>query len=115
MGDGLAASPPRSYQGPVINPAVPILALALVALGAAQAAFSHDGYPADCCSGQDCRPALSGEVEHLPDGRFLVVPTGETFARWQVRPSFDGRYHRCLYDPSNRRSRTFCLLVPAAS
>ena len=78
-------------------------------------AAAHDGYPADCCSGQDCRPARSGEIELMRDGRFLVVPTGEIFARWQVRPSFDARFHRCLYDPSNLASRTFCVLVPADS
>ena len=77
--------------------------------------LAHDGYPVDCCSGHDCRPARSGEIEAMADGRFLVVPTGEVFARWQVRPSFDSGFHRCLYDPSNPRSRTFCLLVPAGS
>lgn len=79
------------------------------------AALAHGGYPADCCSGQDCRTARPGEIEIMPDGRYLVVPTGEIFARWQVRPSFDAGFHRCLYDPSNPVSRTFCLLVPAGS
>lgn len=51
----------------------------------------------------------------MAGGRVLVVPTGETFARWQLRPSFDGRFHRCLYDPSNPVSRTFCVLVPGDS
>lgn len=78
-------------------------------------AGAHDGYPPECCSDQDCRPALPGEIELLRDGRYHVVPTGETFARWQVRPSFDSRFHRCLYDRSNPASRTFCVLVPADS
>lgn len=93
--------------------ALAILALGVLAHGAPT--FAHDGYPIDCCSGHDCRVALAGEIEALPDGRFLVVPTGETFARWQVRPSFDARFHRCLYDRSNPGSRTFCVLVPADS
>jgi hypothetical protein len=88
---------------------------AAAALALAGPALAHDRYPADCCSGQDCRLARPGEIELMPDGRYLVVPTGEMFARWQVRPSFDASFHRCLYDPSNPRSRTFCVLVPAGS
>lgn len=87
----------------------------LAGLALAQTVLAHGPYPPDCCSGQDCRPARPGEIELLPDGRFLVVPTGEVFARWQVRPSFDGGFHRCLYDPSKPVSRTFCVLVPAGS
>jgi hypothetical protein len=90
------------------------IALALICL-LPPAALAHDGYPADCCSGHDCRPARSGEIEMLADGRYRVVPTGETFARWQVRPSFDAGFHRCLYDRTNPESRTFCVLVPAGS
>jgi hypothetical protein len=87
----------------------------LAALVAAGPALAHDHYPRDCCSGQDCRPALTGEIELLQDGRYLVVPTGEIFTRSQVRPSFDGNFHRCLYDPSKAVSRTFCVFVPAGS
>jgi hypothetical protein len=78
-------------------------------------ALAHDHYPPDCCSGQDCRPALTGEIELTREGLYLVVPTGETFTRSQVRPSFDGNFHRCLYDRSKTVSRTFCVLVPADS
>ena len=87
----------------------------LASLVVAEHAVAHGPYPADCCSGQDCRPARPGEIKVLADGRYLVVPTGEVFARWQVRPSFDASFHRCLYDPSNPVSRTFCVLVPAGS
>jgi hypothetical protein len=87
----------------------------LAALALAAPAAAHGRYPHDCCSDQDCRPALVGEIEAMPDGRFLIVPTGEIFARWQVRPSFDHNFHRCVYDPSAPVSRTFCLLVPGAS
>lgn len=87
--------------------------LIIAGLLAAGTAAAHDGYPPECCSDHDCRPAAPDEVEVQADGRYRVVPTNEVFARWQVRPSFDGRFHRCLYDRSNARSRTFCLLVPA--
>lgn len=76
---------------------------------------AHGLYPPECCSDKDCRPALPNEIEMLSDGRFRVLPTGETFTRSQVRPSFDGNFHRCLYDPSNPESRTFCVLVPGGS
>lgn len=85
------------------------------ALALAWPSTAHEGYPADCCHDQDCRPALPEEVVLQADGRYRIVPTGEVFARWQVRPSFDARFHRCLYDRSNPVSRTFCLLVPADS
>ena len=90
-------------------------ALIAAALTLAAPASSHDFYPRDCCSGHDCRPALSGEIEALADGRYLVVPTGEIFTRSQVRPSFDDGFHRCLYNPANPVSRTLCLFVPAGS
>ena len=84
-------------------------------LALADPALAHDQYPRDCCSGQDCRPALVGEIELTRDGLYLVVPTGELFTRSQVRPSFDGNFHRCLYDPSNPKSRTICVFVPAGT
>jgi hypothetical protein len=87
----------------------------LAVLALAGSALAHGRYPPECCSDHDCRPALPGEIEMMPDGRFLVVPTGEIFTRSQVRPSFDGHFHRCLYDPSKAVSRTFCVLVPGAS
>lgn len=93
--------------------AAPILIAAPSLLG--PEALAHDLYPADCCSGHDCRPALPDEIALMPDGRYLVTPTGEIFARWQVRPSHDAGFHRCLYDRSNPVSRTFCVLVPAGS
>jgi hypothetical protein len=90
-------------------------ALIATAIMLAEPAVSHELYPRDCCSGQDCRPALSGEIEVMADGRYLIVPTGEMFTRSQVRPSFDEHYHRCLYNPANPVSRTFCVFVPAGS
>jgi hypothetical protein len=87
----------------------------VVLLGIAEPALAHSGYPPECCSDRDCRPALQGEIELMGDGRYLVVPTGEIFTRAQVRPSFDQNFHRCLYDPSNPKSRSLCVLVPAGT
>jgi hypothetical protein len=89
-----------------------ILLIASVVV-AVQPVHGHGRYPRDCCSDHDCRPVIAGEVEVLADGRYLIVPTGETFTRSQVRPSFDAGFHRCLYDPSKLVTRTLCLLVPA--
>ena len=86
-----------------------------VTLSLAEPALAHDQYPRDCCSGQDCRPALVGEIELTKEGLYHVIPTGELFTRSQVRPSFDENFHRCLYDPSNPKSRTLCVFVPAGT
>ncbi|MGA0598590.1 hypothetical protein [Enterovirga sp. CN4-39] len=87
----------------------------VAAVVTAQPSWAHGGYPRDCCADHDCRPALLGEIEALQDGRYLVVPTGEIFTRFQARPSFDENFHRCLYNPADPKSRTFCILVPAGS
>lgn len=114
-----AFSRPRFVGNPSRRPTARRVTAAAILVAAAALlpppVLAHDLYPVDCCSGHDCRAALPGEIESLADGRFRVVPTGETFARWQVRPSFDARFHRCLYDRSNPGSRTFCVLVPADS
>lgn len=94
--------------------------LFLVALGAcASSAAAHDIYMrADlyaCCHDHDCREAEPGEVVAQDDGSYLVVPTRERFTRAQVKPSPDGRTHRCLYDKTNMSSRTRCILIPTAS
>lgn len=93
--------------------------IVLLALVAAMPAEGHDLYDRpdlrECCHDHDCRVAAPGEIVEQDDGTFLVAPTGEVFSRHRVKASPDGRYHRCLYDPSNPRSRTFCVLVPAAS
>ena len=82
-------------------------------------ASAHDIYNRrdlrECCHDHDCRTAAPGEIVQQEDGTFLVVPTGEIFARHRVKASPDGHFHRCLYDRSNPESRTFCVLVPAAS
>lgn len=95
----------------------PILLVACLAWVGPAAA--HDIYQRgdlrECCHDHDCRAAAPGEIVEQDDGTFLVTPTGEVFSRHRVKASPDGRYHRCLYDPSNPVSRTFCVLVPAAS
>lgn len=85
-----------------------ILAACLVAVPA----VAHDWYPLDCCHDNDCRVALPGEVEETVGG-WRVVPSDERFTFRQARYSPDGKYHRCLKDPKDVRSKTLCLFVPS--
>lgn len=66
-------------------------------------ASAHQWYPAECCSGQDCREAEKGEILSAPDG-YLIM------GRWfrphaAVRPSPDGKFHLCF--PSGRLGCVF--------
>jgi hypothetical protein len=65
-------------------------------------AQSHDWYPRECCSGQDCAPVES-MTRYLPDtgGRERLVVTtkhGTAFVpdKFPLRPSPDGRIHVCI-------------------
>ena len=82
-----------------------------LALLHATAALSHSFYDLDCCNTADCGPAMPGEIVHDPRG-WRVVPTGEIISGDKVRHAPDGRFHRCLANPKDRTSRTYCLYVP---
>lgn len=87
----------------------------MLAVLAATVAFAHGDWYAsfpECCSGHDCRAANDGEVVEAPDG-YRVVPSGEVYPyrHRKVRPSPDGKVHRCLKVPSDIRSETLCLFV----
>jgi hypothetical protein len=68
-------------------------------------------YPAECCSGIDCYEVAPSEVAPRGDG-WVVVATGEYFARGWYRESPDGRFHRCSAGSGDRRAHTYCLFVP---
>ena len=72
-------------------------------------------YPTDCCSGRDCFPIPEAELEATPVG-WRVRATGETldYHDRNVRPSGDGRFHRCSQD-GKPEGRTLCLFIPARS
>lgn len=95
------------------------LAIPFAALALPGRTMAHDIYMREdlytCCHDHDCRPAEPGEIVEEANGTYLVVPSGERFSSAEVKPSPDGRYHRCLTDKSNIRSRTRCILVPAGS
>lgn len=76
-------------------------------------ASAHDWYPAECCAGRDCRPADPGEVVVEKDG-VRIVPTGETIPWSRVRPSPDGRVHRCSAR-GKVDGRTICVFLGVTS
>jgi hypothetical protein len=83
---------------------------------AAFPASSHEAaggwtYPAECCSSTDCYEVAPSEVVPRGDG-WVVVATGEYFARGWFRESPDGRFHRCSADSGDRSAHTYCLFVP---
>lgn len=95
-------------------------------------ALGHEWYDPRCCNEQDCRPAMSGEVEEVRGGWQVRLRNGhETFVPYgeqHTQASPDGDYHVCHITPTSplyRRSETtspaemypeaagrFCLHVP---
>lgn len=68
----------------------------------ARVAFGHDWYPASCCSGQDCREALPGEVVER-DGGFCVASSGRCYPYQAPEVHYespDGQYHLCQFTTS---------------
>lgn len=62
----------------------------------APAAFAHDWYDAECCSGKDCAPARDGDVIRTPNG-WLIVPLNITVPYGRARTSADDHFHYCRY------------------
>lgn len=79
------------------------------------AASAHDWYPADCCSGCDCRPVAAEDVR-VTAGGWLVEATGEVigFADAKLKPSRGGGFHRCspAFCKAGAGDRTICLFTP---
>lgn len=83
-------------------------------------------YPQECCRGAseggDCAPISEKELKLLWDGSYIIKISGEMFAPPGVlvqfpnknfRWSTDGLYHRCLQNPKDLKSYTYCLFIPA--
>jgi len=104
------------------------LAVAALYLAWTYPALSHEAtniagqplgipYPIACCSLQDCRPTLDGEVKESRDGYTLIstgefVPHGDT----RIRPfAADGKIHVCQVAGNFKSGRILCLLVPPPS
>jgi len=85
--------------------------LALFWLAFAAPAVSHSWYDSDCCSGEDCAPALTlpngeDDVTAVPGGRIIKSEYGTVFVPdvWMKnnkdkhRPSRDRHVHVCAID-----------------
>lgn len=89
--------------------AAPVIGMLLPAAPAG----AHDWYPLECCSNRDCHPAEPGEIKVEAEG-LRIVPTDELIPWSEVRPSPDGRMHRCS-SGGKPEGRTICIFAGAAS
>lgn len=77
-------------------------------------ASSHDWYPRECCSHDDCAPADS--VERRDDGSYRVTSRGfsviidSNFNGW--RESLDGQVHVCIIQSGPLRGKLLCAFRP---
>jgi hypothetical protein len=104
------------------------LAVVLMFLAWAWPALAHEAtniqgqplgipYPISCCSLQDCRPTLDGEVKETREG-YLLVSTGELVPHGdkRIKPfAADGKIHVCQVAGNFKSGRVLCLLVPPPS
>ncbi|ESY75524.1 hypothetical protein X740_31035 [Mesorhizobium sp. LNHC221B00] len=94
------------------------LLIGLVLAGTHGRAWPHDApagwsYPANCCSGIDCREVADAEVIEGARG-YEIRKTGELIPMTdpKVKQSPDGRFHWCSVG-GYADSRTICLFVPS--
>lgn len=78
-------------------------------------AKSHDWYPYECCSNQDCFPLRDEEVNLTPGGYQItghphVIPYGSSIIKMTPAEG-DGKYHLCTRD-GERSGSTICLFTP---
>lgn len=75
-------------------------------------ARSHDWYPVECCSGQDCRPVSAASVRAGPQG-YVLQSSGETvgYGDARIRVSPGEHFHWCNAGGTTR-GHTICLFVP---
>ena len=77
---------------------------------------AHSWYPAQCCTGQDCKKV--DQLDYLPDGSILmhfggqqvVVPRG-----FSMQPSQDLEAHVCVFRGSNGRWMPRCVFLPGTA
>lgn len=78
-------------------------------------AKAHDApsgwsYPVECCSSIDCYEISPTEIAPIVGG-WMILHTGEFFSVDRVKPSGDGRWHRCS-EGGKRNAKTICLFIP---
>lgn len=86
------------------------LLLAAAPLGLVTFIVTQSLWPASCCGPRDCSPLPDGAVEPVAAG-WHIVETGEVipYSDARIKPSRDGRFHRCVYLSTGG---TRCLLTP---
>lgn len=72
---------------------------------------AHDWYPRDCCSGQDCAPAI--EARALHNGLLVRTVHGTVLipSSYEYRESRDGRLHACM-QIENGETKLICAFRP---
>lgn len=72
-------------------------------------AYSHEWYPKDCCSDQDC--ARVEKIEQVPEGMRVTTKHGTVLVPvdYKRRPSEDSDFHACI---SNYPSEDGSPIVP---
>jgi len=99
-----------------------VAALTMMAAFMTGEAYPHDApagwsYPLMCCSNQDCKPTLSGEVRETREG-YTLTTTGEFVPHGDRRIKFlsqDGEIHICQQGGDFDAGRILCILVPPQS
>jgi len=94
----------------------------LVLLGLSGTASAHEWYDPECCTGKDCHPAVSVEMQEngdyivkSDDGETIVVPPH--FAG--KHPSQDQKFHICYQMVSRRGGKIvpapICFYIPGTT
>lgn len=99
--------------GATIAAAAVVLAI-VAGAGRARAHEAPAGwsYPLMCCSNQDCKPALRGEIRETREG-YTLTTTGEFVPHGdrRIKPiSQDGEIHVCQQGGDFDHGRILCLL-----
>lgn len=119
--DPVAGPPGVNLPWPTLLGAA-LVGLALIAGAVALAtrpAAAHSWYDAACCSGQDCAPVETAEIEETPDGYRVVLEPGDhplvtrrlerliSKTSPDLRWSHDAGWHVCASS-----ARIICLYIP---
>jgi len=91
------------------------LALCFAVPASAHEAMSGWEYPIKCCSGTDCYEIGAADFE-TTDAGYRIKASGETL-EWtdrRIKPSGDGRWHRCSYGGA-KTALTICFFVPGGA
>lgn len=105
-----------------VGATIAAVAVVLAIMAGAGRAGAHEApagwsYPTSCCSNQDCKPALRGEIRETREG-YTLTTTGEFVAHGdrRIKPiSQDGEFHVCQQGCDFDHGRILCLLIPPSA